>query len=161
MPKHVTLTCGATGAIHAALYALKDRWEEYVVVGKRYFPFYPNIIGMSGMAMINRDEHKRLLGPIFTDKNFLTLTDSPNNPDGLVYPFENVDIWDGAYAGQQYTDRACVPQGYRIFCGSLAKTLGLGGIRLGWAATDDDALAHSLDNHAIYSYCGLPWPSID
>src|ERR1035437_8060253 len=50
-PKHVTLTCGATGAIHAALYALRDRWEEYVVVGKRYFPFYPNIIGMSGMAV--------------------------------------------------------------------------------------------------------------
>src|ERR1700688_3053074 len=55
-PKHLVVTCGATGAINAGLYALKTQRSIWVVTNRRYFPFYPDIIKMADMIMTDKDK---------------------------------------------------------------------------------------------------------
>src|SRR5271167_2558684 len=53
--KHLIVTNGATGAINAALYSLKDFDTDYVVTNKRYFPMFPAMISMADMVMIDKN----------------------------------------------------------------------------------------------------------
>ena len=154
-PKHLTVTCGATGAIHAALYALKTVGTEWVITDKRYYPMYPRIIAMADMAIMDKERGEGLKKSHYTEHSFITLATSPSAPEGLVCPFESVDIWDSAYASKTYSRGGHVPKKWRIMCGSLSKTLGLSGLRLGWVATNDDLLANSLSNYVTNSYIGL------
>lgn len=149
-PKHLMVTSGATGAISAALYALKTQKTDWVVTNKRHYPFYPSIITVADMLMTHKDNVD-----CRTEENFISLTDSPSNPEGLVFPFETVDIWDGAYASKTYTKNGHVPEKWKIMCGSLSKTLGLAGLRLGWVSTDNDDLEQSLSVWVKANYAGL------
>jgi aspartate/methionine/tyrosine aminotransferase len=150
-PKHLFVTLGCTGAIGASLYALRDHKKDYVLTNRRYYSLYPSIIGVSGMAMVHDVRYK---------KEAITLVDSPSNPEGLVFPFEDVDVWDAAYASKTYSNGGHVPVKWKIMCGSLSKTLGLSGLRLGWVSTDDDELAKSLGIWITASYIGLSAPSM-
>jgi len=156
-PKHLFITCGATGALNAALHALKTIHTDWVVTNKRYFPIYPTIVGLTDMVMIDRAKKEELCNKSngCKEHNFIILTDSPSNPEGIVYPFHNVDIWDMAYASSTYSRGGHVPAKYGIACGSLSKTLGLAGLRLGWVSTDEDLLADSLGNYVTATYVGL------
>lgn len=154
-PKHLFITNGATGAINAALYALKTQRTDWIVANGRYFPFYPAITGLTDMILINHPKKKSLITSGLKEHNFLSLVDSPSNPEGRVFPFEPVDIWDSAYASKTYTNGGHIPISHRIMCGSLSKTLGLAGLRIGWASTDDDALATSLSIWITANYSGL------
>lgn len=155
-PKHLFVTMGATGAINAALHALRTQLTDWVVTNKRYYPLYNNIVhGMTSMIRIDRSRKKELLVSGLSEKNFISLTDSPSNPEGLVNPFESVDIWDSAYASKTYSSGGHVPAKWKIMAGSLSKTLGLAGLRLGWASTDDDNIADSLGSYVTASYIGL------
>jgi aspartate/methionine/tyrosine aminotransferase len=116
---------------------------------------YPAIIGMTDMIMIDRNKKQSLIVSGLSEHNFISLTASPSAPEGLVYPFEPTDIWDSAYASKTYGKGGHRPSGFRIMCGSLSKTLGLPGLRLGWVSTDDDGLADSLGKHVIASCVGL------
>lgn len=158
-PKHLFVTCGASGAINAALYALKTTRTNWVVTNKRHFPMYPSIVGLTDMIMISKSRKDELLrewGQI-DDKNgnFLSLIDSPSNPEGLIYPFESVDIWDAAYASKTYGGYSSQAPKFKVMCGSLAKALGLAGLRLGWVSTNDDAIANSLSRYVDATYVGL------
>jgi aspartate/methionine/tyrosine aminotransferase len=154
-PKHLIATMGATGAINAALYALKDNGIDFCVTNKRYYPIYPQIIEIAGMAMIDRERRDALIKLGSLEKNFISLIDSPSAPDGSVCPFESVDIYDAAYASKTYTNGGHVPAKYRISCGSISKTLGLSGLRIGWAGTDDDDLATYMGRYVTASCIGL------
>jgi len=148
-PKHLIVTCGATGAINAALYALKKtQGVEWVVVNKRWFPIYPDIIRAADLKMVYKWGMNDAM-------KSASLIDSPSAPDGNVYPFDDVDIYDGAYASRTYTTGGHVPEKYRIMCGSLSKTLGLPGLRLGWVSTDSDILYHYLSEYVTANYVGL------
>ncbi len=138
-PKHLFVTAGATGAINASLHVLKNKYTQYVVTDRRRFPMYSSMIKNAGLGIVSRDE--KTVG--VPDSYFISLTASPSNPEGLIQPFENADIWDSAYASYTYGEGG-IPNGYQIMCGSLSKTLGLAGLRLGWASTDNDELADSL-----------------
>jgi aspartate/methionine/tyrosine aminotransferase len=156
-PKHLFISHGATGAIHAALYALKAPWTDWVVTNRRYFPIYPQIISLSDMIHIDWQKMRDLsnLQNGCTERNFIRLVDSPSNPEGLIAPFGDVDIWDAAYATGSYSSGGHVPSSYKIMCGSLSKTLGLSGLRIGWVSTDDDELAKSLGIWVTANYIGL------
>ena len=157
-PKHLIVTCGATGAINAALHALKTTKTGWVVTNKRRFPLYPAIIGLTDMIMIDRSKRDELCNSSngCSDANFISLVDSPSAPEGIVSVFEDVDIWDAAYASRTYGNVFLpTPLKYRVMCGSLSKTLGLAGLRLGWASTDEDFLADSIKNYVKASYAGL------
>jgi aspartate/methionine/tyrosine aminotransferase len=152
-PKHLIVTCGATGAINAALYALKIEDEkEFVLINKRHFPFYPDMITVAGLIQTHDPSN---------GKNTISLIDSPSAPEGLVFPFESVDIWDSAYASRTYGSGGHTPTKWRIMCGSLSKTLGVSGLRLGWASTDSDDLAVRIGRYVSAAYIGLPCLSMD
>ena len=153
-PKHLILTCGASGAVHAALYALKDHYTDYVVTNGRYFPIYPSMITVSGMVHINHAKRDSLSRNGAKERSFISLVDSPSNPEGIVDLFDGVDIWDAAYASKTYTKTNCAPSRYKVMCGSLSKITGLAGLRLGWASTDDDEIAASMGRFVASSYVG-------
>lgn len=156
-PKHLFVTCGATGAIHAALYALKTQYTDWVVTNKRYFPIYPHIITLSDLLQVDWDRKKTLTDSYHgcSERNFISLVDSLSNPEGTVRPFSEVDIFDAAYASKTYSHGGHVPNGYKVMCGSLSKTLGLAGLRLGWASTNDDNLAKSIEFYVANHNIGL------
>jgi len=133
-PEHLYITCGATGAINAALYAMDS--AEYVECHTRYFPFYPKIIDLAGKQMVDQAERNRMVKAGAESHRFITLVDSPSNPEGLIYPNSVAHVWDAAYAGTHYGGKGASPVSWGIMCGSLSKTLGINGCRLGWAATD-------------------------
>jgi aspartate/methionine/tyrosine aminotransferase len=148
-PKHLIVTCGATGAINAAIYALnKTQSPEFVMVNRRFFPIYPDIIRASGLKMTYK-------WGLSDPTKAISLIDSPSAPDGLVYPFESVDIYDAAYASKTYSTGGHVPEKYKIMAGSLSKTLGLPGLRLGWTSTDSDILYHYLSEYVTANYVGM------
>ena len=152
----------STGALNAALFALKTQKTHWVVTNKRYYPLLPKIINMADMLMIDKDKKKELCsaGNGCKDNNFISLIDSPSAPEGLVCPFESVDIFDAAYASRVYTKGSShIPPKWKIMCGSLSKSSGLSGLRIGWASTDDDQLANSLSNYITTSYAGISYPS--
>lgn len=160
-PKHLVLTCGATGAIHAALYALKDHYTDYVVTNKRHFPIYPSIITTSGMMHINHAKRDFLARNGAKERSFISLVDSPSNPEGIVDIFGGVDIFDAAYASRTYTPTIAAPKEYKVMCGSLSKITGLSGLRLGWASTDDDEVAACMNRFVVANYVGLSKLSMD
>ena len=155
-PKHLFVTCGATGAINAAIYALKTSRTDWIVTDNRYYPMYPKIVNLTDMIMVDSLKKTALVREGCSEPNFISLSASPSNPEGLVCPFESLDIWDAAYASRVYTEgNSHIPERWRIMCGSVGKSLGLAGLRLGWVSTNEDLLANSLQNYILASYVGL------
>jgi aspartate/methionine/tyrosine aminotransferase len=152
-PKYLFVTCGATGALNAALYASKY-CKAFVVTNKRYYPLLPSIVSTAGLSLGNPHGFCRQEESIF-------LIDSPSAPEGKVFPFYSVDIYDAAYASKTYTIGGHVPNKYKILCGSLSKTLGLPGLRLGWISTDDSILAMNIEEFVTANYAGLSRYSMD
>ncbi len=136
--KHVVVTNGAKGGLMAAYYALKfaadfDPWAVRSL-NEFYWPTHPTIAALNGM----RFEVARV--DYFHDYDVLNLVTSPNNPDGETLSTERrVDLWDAAYASPLYGWDGAVPFN-RISTWSVAKMLGLSGLRLGWIVTGDKAL---------------------
>jgi aspartate/methionine/tyrosine aminotransferase len=151
-PKHLVVTVGATGALNAALYALKTQRTDWVVTNKRYYPILPAIIGLSDMAMVDRNY---VIKQGLLDRDYISLIDSPSAPEGLVFPFEKLDIWDSAYASRTYGKAGSTPTSWKVMAGSLSKTTGLAGLRLGWASTDDDELAKSIARYVTANNAGI------
>lgn len=156
-PKYLFVTNGCSGALNAALHSLKTPRTDWVVTDKRYYPFIPKMVYQADMIMIDRDKKEFLTNNKngFGDNNFISLTASPSNPEGLVRPFEAVDIYDAAYASKTYSSGGHTPSEYKIMCGSLSKTLGLSGLRLGWVSTDSEDIASSLGHYVSNTYVGL------
>lgn len=143
-PKHLFITAGASGAINAALWVLKTANTDWIVTDRRFFPMYPSMADLAQMEIITTAKRQKFINLGVPESHMISLYANPSNPEGLVSPFKDVDIWDAAYASYTYTQNGHVPKSYKIMCGSLAKTFGLAGLRLGWASTDDDELAKSL-----------------
>jgi aspartate/methionine/tyrosine aminotransferase len=159
--KHIVLTNGATGALNIAIRALRTVDTDYVVTGKTYFSFYPGIVAGAGLTHIDYGKMKEYRVRGVPSTGFLVVNDSPSNPEGFLKK-EPCDIWDAAYASEKYGGGpSSAPESYKIMCGSLSKTLGVNGIRLGWAATNDDSIAEALSKHVTFEYCGLAKPQMD
>lgn len=157
-PKHLFVTNGATAAINASLYTLKTDYTDWVVTGKRYFPLYPKIINLTEMSRVDKSWKEDHMRPEMglLEHNFINLVDSPSAPEGLVSPFEGADIWDAAYVSRTYGGNSGnAPLSWKIMCGSASKTLGLSGLRIGWAATDSDVIAEKLSDWVSANYAGL------
>lgn len=153
--KHLFITNGCTGALNVSLSAMKKE-ASYGVFGDTYFPFYPQIVSGQGLITINYDQMDSLLTQNKNEeKDFIVILDSPSNPEGIFRQGE-ADIWDAAYASHKYGGKKeGQPLVWKAMCGSLSKTLGVNGIRLGWVATDDDAIAEELRASTTREYCGI------
>jgi aspartate/methionine/tyrosine aminotransferase len=75
----------------------------------------------------------------------------PNNPDGMSggLPAFGWDVWDAVYADEVYGWDGTSPQ-HRVLVGSVSKTHGLPGLRVGWVACrkEEDELYPYLARHA-------------
>ena len=158
-PKHLFVTNGATGGLNSALSVIKDK-EEFCITHGTYFPFYPAIISQTGFVHGDESDMEHIESSYYSHKNHVTLIDSPNNPLGHLW-YESVDIFDSAYGAYHYRKGSVVPQSWRIMVGSLGKTLGIPGIRIGWVSTNDDDLGIMLARYVTASYAGLPIQSQD
>jgi aspartate/methionine/tyrosine aminotransferase len=153
-PRYLFVTNGATGALNASLSVLKGS-ADYGVFGDTYFPFYPGIVSSHGLIGISYDKMNDFMHSGVTRQGFVVIADSPSNPEGVVRRGE-ADIWDAAYASHKYGGgKWCQPLFWQVMCGSLSKTLGLNGIRLGWVATDKAHIAEALKLAVTNQYCGI------
>lgn len=91
-----------------------------------------------------------------TGKVFVTA--SPSNPEGTIRnwrtPIGADIILDMAYGTLVYSKVPYIFPEHTIAVGSLGKTLGLPGLRLGWIATEDYSLLEKCWQHMLYKTIG-------
>jgi aminotransferase len=157
--REVTVTCGSTEAMIAALLALLDPGDEVVVFEPFYENYGPDSI-LSGATprfvklrppewSFDPDE----LARAFSDKTRAVIVNSPNNPTGKVFSREELEavaeqcrrhdavavtdeIYEHiVYDGGQHVPMATLP-GMRertITINGMSKTYSVTGWRVGWA----------------------------
>lgn len=133
--KYVVITNGAKQAIEAAFYALAKQGKTSVNHQAPYWPSYPTLASNRGLEFDN--------GKVYRDEEVITVTSSPNNPDGRL-DSGTFDIWDAVYAHPVYGFEDNKQIKAKIKIGSAAKMLGLSGCRVGWALTNDESIAKSM-----------------
>jgi aspartate/methionine/tyrosine aminotransferase len=155
--KKICITSGCTNAVNASIYALANSKTKNVITRKIFYPQYPKMIGLTSYTHKTWDT--------LNTKDCIAIVDSPSNPLGEITVdqellTENI-IWDAAYHSPTYGVSLGVNSvpNHKVFCGSLSKLTGINGIRLGWAATDDDALHDKIEEYVRYSVCGVSYPS--
>lgn len=142
---HVVITNGAKQAISAALYAASEvRRAKRLVHAAPHWPSYPTLAFQSGMQF----------SAIGSGADTVVAITSPNNPDGHQVGRESCYLWDAAYASALY--------GYNgellnadVMVISLAKMLGVSGLRVGAALTNDADLARSMAYFVEISTSGV------
>lgn len=167
-PDEVIISMGGQAALFAASYATMDNDAEAIVIQPYYATYAQTIRAVGGTAVIvqtSADNHFQpeieTLRAAITPKTKAILTNSPNNPSGVVYTRETLegiaelcrehDLWlisDEVYHSQVYeTDHispASLP-GMRertFIIDSMSKSHAMTGWRAGWliCPTSDAAL---------------------
>ncbi len=146
--KHIVITNGAKQALAAAFYAFRETKRKDAVIHKApYWPSYPTLARMNGLSFIAG-------GPGAFTQEVDVLT-SPNNPDGSQCEQRvSCDVWDAVYAHSLYGWNGIEPY-YKIRVGSASKLLGLSGVRIGWAITDDRHYADSMRRYVELTTSGV------
>ena len=160
--KHIILTHGATGAINAIVNAIKGSYDVFAV-NDMSFSWYERILKKEQVNFTRKVEDMR--NEKQSPSTFY-IVDSPNNPWGhqILNPNLNPEnvLWDSVYASPIYMNSNVLqaPK-HKIMVGSFSKMFGLSGLRIGWAATNDDVLAAKVKELALTAECGLSAPSLD
>lgn len=157
--KEITVTCGATEAMIAAMLALVDPGEEVIV----FEPFYENY-GPDAILSGATPRYVRLNAPdwsfdeeelskAFSDKTRAIIVNTPHNPTGKVFSKEELEFIAGLcqkwgvialtdeiyehilYDGKKHVALASVDgmQDLTVTINSLSKTYSVTGWRVGWA----------------------------
>jgi len=143
--KHVIITPGCIPAVNAAMRVLtKYLNTNSVSIHRDSFYYYSSMI-----------EKANLLPFFEIEPNAIGISDSPSNPDGTYCSIaaSNRNIWDSVYYSKVFINGFHMPPSHVINCGSISKTLGLTGLRIGYIATNCDILAQKLLNEVKYEYC--------
>lgn len=162
--RHITVTCGATEAMVAAMLALVDPEEEVIV----FEPFYENY-GPDAILSGARPRYVKLNPPdwsfdeeelknAFNDKTRAIIVNTPHNPTGKVFSREELsfiaalcqkfgvlaftdEIYEHIlYDGHQHVAMAALPgmENLTVTINSLSKTYSVTGWRVGWAIAHED-----------------------
>jgi aspartate/methionine/tyrosine aminotransferase len=162
--KHVLITNGATNGICATLSALSP---EEIYINDRYFSFYPGITKQFAKKVFSVSFKKDIISH---HPDAVAVIDSPSNPRGdLIIDLETASdtkidtVWDAAYWSPAYVpslQNMPMPE-HRVMVGSLSKLTGINGIRLGWIATDEDAVYEKCLDYITHNLCGVSGLSQD
>ncbi|MGD9683220.1 MAG: pyridoxal phosphate-dependent aminotransferase [Candidatus Obscuribacterales bacterium] len=162
--RHITVTCGATEAMVAAMLALVDPDEEVIV----FEPFYENY-GPDAILSGARPRYVKLNPPdwsfdeeelkkAFNDKTRAIIINTPHNPTGKVFTREELtfiaslcqkfgvlaftdEIYEHIlYDGHEHVAMAALPgmENLTVTINSLSKTYSVTGWRVGWAIAHED-----------------------
>lgn len=162
--KHITVTCGATEAMVAAMLALVDPDEEVIVFEPFYENYGPDAI-LSGavpryvkLNPPNWEFDEEELKNAFNEKTRAIIVNTPHNPTGKVFRKEELELigglcqkWgvlcftDEIYEHILYDDAnhiamATIPgmEDLTVTINSLSKTYSITGWRVGWAIAHED-----------------------
>ena len=162
--EHVIMTCGAGGALNAALKTLLDPGDEVLVLSPyfvEYLFYIDNHNGVGQIVPTNEDFtiNIKAIEAAVTPRTKALIINSPNNPSGRIYDeaslrnlgkvFENITknnhqpiylLSDEPYSKLVY-DGAKVPSVFQAYPYSLvitsySKDLSLPGERIGYAAVN-------------------------
>lgn len=154
---HVLMTCGAAGAMNAALKAIFDPGDEAIVLVP-YFPEYRFYIENHGGRVVPvetgeqfRPDPGRIAAAI-TPRTKALVLNSPNNPTGRVYSEEVLRalgdvverhpdltvLSDEPYRTLVYDGKAALSPalfvGRTLICDSYSKSMAIAGERIGYLA---------------------------
>lgn len=178
--KNVIVTTGGQAALFAAHLALLDEGDTGLFMDP-YYATYPGGIRSIGSSCIpvpthsdhNFQPQRADLGPLAKGAKSL-LINSPNNPTGVVYSRETLQmicdvcrendvtlvsdevydtqVWEGDHISPRSLD------GMKDACfviGSMSKSHAMTGWRVGWIIGPEEAIARILDLSTINTY-GVP-----
>jgi len=146
--EYVVITNGAHMGVAASLMAMEHRLNaSQVYYDELHFLRYPQLVRSLNLLKASREDFYQ------GEAQTIHLTASPTNPKGYVHSVgdENRTVWDACYHNEIYTSPVSslhLPRPeHHIMVGSLGKITGLNGMRLGWAATDDQRTMLRLRLH--------------
>jgi aminotransferase len=162
--REITVCCGATECMIAALMAVTNPGDEVIVFQPFYENYYPDTVMCGATRKLvslrppdwsfDRDE----LRQAFTSKTKAIIINSPNNPTGHVFTREEMEFIAGLcqefdalaitdeiyehviFDGARHIPMTQIP-GMRDRCvliNSLSKTYGVTGWRVGWVLASPD-----------------------
>lgn len=162
--KHITVTCGATEAMVAAMLALVDPDEEVIVFEPFYENYGPDAI-LSGaipryvkLNPPNWEFNEEELKSAFNEKTRAIIVNTPHNPTGKVFRKEELELIGGLcqkwgvlcftdeiyehilYDDAKHIAMATIPgmEDLTVTINSLSKTYSITGWRVGWAIAHED-----------------------
>jgi aspartate/methionine/tyrosine aminotransferase len=172
--RNVQIVCGAAEANFIAIWSLVEPGDEVVVMQPTYMQI-PGLLRSLGATVkpwwLEADHEQALwrvdldaLDALLTDGTRMLVLCNPNNPTGLRVDADTLEaivrraeargIWtvsDEIYQGSELDDRltpTAWARGERIVVtGSLSKSYGLPGLRLGWIVAPEDSCERFWSHH--------------
>lgn len=161
--RHISVTCGVTEAIVAALLAIVNPGDEVIIVEPFHENYLPATVYAQGMPVFVPLEPPRFeldpdrLRRAFSNKTRAIILNTPHNPTGrvltrgelegvahLCQEFNAVAITDEIYEHITYDDRSHIPiasldgmYDRTVTIGGLGKTFAVTGWRLGYACAPE------------------------
>ncbi len=182
--RHVTITCGVSEAIVAAVMAAVNPGDEVIIFEPAHENFVPAVRFAGGVPVfvpllppdfaLDPDALRRAFGP----RTRAILVNTPHNPTGRVFTREELafigelaEQWDAViitdeiyehiiYDGRTHIPPATLPglEQRVITIGGLSKTYAITGWRLGYAVALNDALSTALRTVHDYTTICAPTP---
>lgn len=139
----VMLTPGGLPGVQIAVESLQGGYS--VGYDELHFSFYRD--ALPGFA---------IEGPA---NGFLFITASPSNPDGVLRTYKQGPlspiIWDMAYNSFAYTKTPWIFPEHTVAVGSIGKTIGLPGLRLGFLATESEEVLRKCWHTMMHNSIGF------
>lgn len=179
----ITVTCGATEAMLAALRAIINPGDEIIIFEPFYENYGPDGI-LSGATPRYVTLHtpdwsfdKKELAAAFNKKTKAIIINTPNNPTGKVFSKEELNViaelcmkWDVfaitdeiyehiLYDGEKHISIGCLPgmEDRTITINSISKTYSVTGWRVGWAIASEPVTKRIRKVHDFMTV-GAPTP---
>jgi aminotransferase len=177
--RHITVTCGVTEAIVAALMATVNPGDEVIIIEPYHENYVAACVFAGALPVFVALEPPRYeldverLRRAFSKNTRAILVNTPHNPTGRVFTraeleavaalcreFDAVCITDEIYDQIIYDDRAHIPMATlegmyerTITIGGLGKTFALTGWRLGYACTPEPLSTALRTVHDFTTIC--------
>ena len=163
--RNITVTCGSTEAMIAAMLGVLDPGDEVIVFEPFYENYGPDTI-LSGavprtvtLSPPDWTFDERELAAAFNERTRGVVINTPNNPTGKVFSGEELDVisglcqrWGAAvftdeiyehitYDGHKHIPPGAVPglEDRTVTISALSKTYAVTGWRVGWIVAPDSA----------------------
>lgn len=178
----ITVTCGASEALHASLQAIVDPGDEVIVVEPFYENYHPDILMAGGVpryVQLRAPDYRfdlKQLAAAFNNRTRAIMINNPHNPTGRVFSRQElqeiaalctkwgvVAICDEIYEhliydGRKHISLATIPgmEDRTITITGLSKTFSVTGWRLGYMAAPAD---YTREIRKLHDYMTLAAPS--
>jgi aspartate/methionine/tyrosine aminotransferase len=178
----ITVTCGASEALHASLQAIVDEGDEVIVVEPFYENYHPDILMAGGIpryVQLRAPDYRfdlKELAAAFNNRTRAIMINNPHNPTGRVFSRQElqeigalcqkwgvVAICDEIYEhliydGRKHISLATIPgmEDRTLTITGLSKTFSVTGWRLGYMAGPAD---YTREIRKLHDYMTLAAPS--